>query len=82
VLKIHATRVSAPTPGHDTATRWQVAVTFDDGNTETFNKVRIMGDSTIVSIPDSEPTPHVYICPDENAHVIAEGSEGEGIILQ
>jgi hypothetical protein len=78
VLKIHATRVAAPMPGHDTATRWQVAVTFPDGNVATFDRVQVFGDSELVSLPDSEPTPHVFLTPFDNAHVVAwNGDESE-----
>lgn len=71
MLKIHATRVPAPTPGHDTCTKWQVVVTFPDDDNRTYDRVQIFGDSEIVSLPDSEPSPHVYVTPLADAHVIA-----------
>jgi hypothetical protein len=79
-MKIHATRVVAPTPGQEHGTRWQVAVTFDDNNVETFDRVDVVGNCSVVSLPDGEPTPHVYVEPHRNARVIAwTGNESEEI---
>lgn len=63
MLKVHATRVSAPTAENQYATKWQVAVTDNAGRTETFDAVDIPANvgHQICAHPDSDPTPHVYV---------------------
>lgn len=88
-MRIYATRIEAPTPGHDNATRW--VVVSDDGpgvNRSYHDAVEINGASVvrIAARPDDDPPPHVYVEPSPDAQVLGivlvEGEETFTVLQQ
>ena len=65
MLKIHATRVPAPTAEQPHGTKWQVAVMDHDGTLERFDRVDIHGSCCVKALPEGER-------PDEQPRVWAE----------
>ena|SRR5258705_7753988 len=88
-MRIFATRILAPTPGHDTGTKWAV-VTDNGPDTERqyFDSVEINGASLvrIAARPDSDPPPHVFVEPSGDASVygitLQDNEEKVFVILQ
>lgn len=65
-MKVHATRVPAPTVTQEHGTKWQVAVTMPDGTIETFDRVSIDGPAAAVCLPEEAPVsmqPRVWVEP-------------------
>lgn len=71
-MKIHATRVPAPTVTQEHGTKWQIAVMLSSGETETYDRVVIAGPSTVVCLPENAPQsmqPRVWVEPLPNTLV-------------
>ena len=78
MLKVHATRIPAPTAEQPYGTKWQVAVTDNDGTMETFDRVEFRGPSQVVALPEGvrvNENPRVWIEPIAQTDVLGWRNE-------